>query len=453
MAFTGHGKDVVLWSLTEQEIPGGEDGLPERPNTHCLDRLIQAAPARELVASEDIRDQRGVLLWASGQPVDAGLRERLIARRLLRPLESSLVFRDTLAAMDVLACARRVLDEQPAVASLLGPDTQQVLAILGQARLLKGPGMLLTALAQDRPAAFAHAVLVALINIWLAIGLGRGESGLLDAAESGLMHDLGEFYLAPDVLQPVGRMSFQAWRALSVHPLIGCALIREAGGVYDEALAVAVREHHERIDGSGYPTGSRGISPLGRLLLSAEVLATLLTGANHVLVRARIGLQMIPGQFPREVVGLVAARARLLPHDPPESVDAGALRGKVSAILQRLDHAAAQARALRADAFLAPAEQTLLERLGEQISRYTMAMHDCGAEALAGQHGWLEADPQAADEVFRVVREMGWQLPGLHRHAELMVRARTTRPERWQALLDALDDTAAASAARGPALA
>lgn len=434
----------MLWSLTDQEIPGSEDLLPERPNPHCLDRLIQAAPVRELIACEDIRDQRGVLLWARGQAVDSGIRERLIARRLLRPLESSLTFRDTLGAMEVLACARRVLDEHPAVARLLGPDSQQVLAILGQARLLKGPGMLLTALAQERPAALAHAALVAMINIWLAIGLGRGEGGLLDAAESGLMHDLGEFYLAPEVLHPpAGRMSFDAWRALSVHPVVGCALVREAGGVYDEALAVAIREHHERVDGSGYPAGSGAISPLGRLLLCAEVLATLLAGSDHVLVRARIALQMIPGQFPREVVGLVAARLRLLPHDPPGEVDPAALQITVSDVLYRLERVSAAADALRAGD-LEPSDRQLLGRLSEQVARYTMAMHDCGAHALVGKHDWLQADPQAADEVFRVAREMAWQLPGLHRHVELMVRSRATQPGRWQPLLDAFDAGAGA---------
>ncbi len=93
--------------------------LPERPNARCMEQLIQAAPARELAASEDIRDHRGLLLWAKGQRVTIELRERLIARRLLRPLESSLEFREPLGAMDILGCARRALDEYPVLTKML----------------------------------------------------------------------------------------------------------------------------------------------------------------------------------------------------------------------------------------------------------------------------------------------------------------------------------------------
>jgi hypothetical protein len=437
-------------TLSESERGGADDAgqaLSGVANPHCLEQLVQAAPTRGLMAGEDVYDQRGLLLVARGQPVDAGTRERLIARRLARPLEESLEFRDRIQVPELLACARQALDEMPALARLLGAELQPVLAILAQVRLHGGPATLLTALAHNRPAALRHALAVAMITTWLACTLERRAQDQLDAAEAGLLHDLGEFHLAPSTLEPSARLSFEQWRTLGLHPVVGSALVREAGR-YSPQVVTAIREHHERVDGSGYPAGTTTISPLGRLLLSAEMLATVLAGRDHPLVRARIALRMIPGQFPREVVDAVSERVRVLPQrEAPELVDAAWLHAQVSLFLQRLEAAAAALQAL--PPALATAEEgALQEALLQHVRRYTAALHESGAHAMTANPGWLADDPQIADEVYRVTREMAWQLPGLHRHAELRIRTRTGDPARWQGVLDALDvvDTLAAMA-------
>ena len=50
-------------------------------------------------------------------------------------------------------------------------------------------------------------------------------------------------------------------------------LMLKDAGVYPRSVEIAVLEHHERMDGSGYPRGLPGaeISPMGRILLLAEV--------------------------------------------------------------------------------------------------------------------------------------------------------------------------------------
>ena len=59
---------------------------------------------------------------------------------------------------------------------------------------------------------------------------------------------------------------------LEVHPITAMLMVRESQ-VYARAAEVAVLEHHERMDGSGYPRGLAGadITPMGRILLLAEV--------------------------------------------------------------------------------------------------------------------------------------------------------------------------------------
>jgi HD-GYP domain-containing protein (c-di-GMP phosphodiesterase class II) len=428
----------VDWELDQSEAEGAiSQALPDRTTGPCLDQLIRAAPTRGLVAGQDILDHRGVLLWSQGQGVNADLRERLITRRLLQPLESSLAFRNALRIEEVREVARQLLLEHPALDELIAPRQAQVLKMLGQARIVGGPGMLLTVLAENRPEALRHSVMVAMICVWLADRLERPEAMVRSAAEAGLMHDIGELYLSPEVLEPAGRLSFIHWRALCVHPLVACSLLRESK-VYGEAAAVAVREHHERVDGSGYPSGTGTISPLGRILLVAEVLATLMASGASAAARVDIALRMIPGQFPREVVEVVLERLREIPQVAAEPSSAGDISSAMTELLQRLEAARCEAVALAGAQGLSEPQVELAVRLEAQLARYTAAIHETGAPEISGNPDWLIAAPEVAVEVGRIIREMSWQLPGLLRHAELMVNSRAPDPSLWQPLLTAM---------------
>ena len=88
---------------------------------------------------------------------------------------------------------------------------------------------------------------------------------------------------------------------------------------YPKDVARAVAEHHERLDGSGYPhrlTGDK-MSPLGRLLSATEeALAALrLPGAN--LHHASVALRVVPGEFDEHLAGPLSAAARAVPPMKP----------------------------------------------------------------------------------------------------------------------------------------
>jgi len=108
-----------------------------------------------------------------------------------------------------------------------------------------------------------HSILAASINLSLLpdefTELGKRGYGL-----AGLLHDVGMVFVggatltASRALAPEQRMEMQR------HTRIGHALISSAGKNYAE-LAMVARDHHERLDGSGYPSGLR-TDQLGRLV-------------------------------------------------------------------------------------------------------------------------------------------------------------------------------------------
>ena len=87
---------------------------------------------------------------------------------------------------------------------------------------------------------------------------------MLEAA--GALHDAGKRFLADEIVGKPGPLSDAEWRAMRLHPELGAGLA-EAEGHSDE-VAEAIRHHHERVDGAGYPAGMAGREiPIGARVL------------------------------------------------------------------------------------------------------------------------------------------------------------------------------------------
>lgn len=99
----------------------------------------------------------------------------------------------------------------------------------------------------------------------------RMDLDVYSAAVSGLLHDVGKVHLPRAVMEYKGRLTPQERRLLSDHVHGGESIARLVAG---DVVARAVAEHHERIDGEGYPRGIEGseISMLGRILGAVDEL-------------------------------------------------------------------------------------------------------------------------------------------------------------------------------------
>jgi HD-GYP domain-containing protein (c-di-GMP phosphodiesterase class II) len=95
-------------------------------------------------------------------------------------------------------------------------------------------------------------------------------------AAAGLLHDIGIRAVPAGVLRKPGRLSDGEWLHVRKHPLSGEEILRAIGSVPPDVLR-AVRWHHERLDGSGYPDGLPGdaIPWSARAVAIAEVFDSL----------------------------------------------------------------------------------------------------------------------------------------------------------------------------------
>ena len=86
-----------------------------------------------------------------------------------------------------------------------------------------------------------------------------------------LLHDVGKIGIPDHILVKPGRLTDEEFSVMKQHPVIGANIIREVRKLRAELPALA--EHHERLDGTGYPLGLKGdqISLMGRIVAAADV--------------------------------------------------------------------------------------------------------------------------------------------------------------------------------------
>ena len=111
-----------------------------------------------------------------------------------------------------------------------------------------------------------HAIAVAACADQLANRLSLGERTRQTVVEGALLHDVGKLLVDDRILDKPGPLTTEERRQINAHPIEGERMIRRN---VEPEVAVVVRAHHERWDGSGYPHGL----PAQEIPLAARVVA------------------------------------------------------------------------------------------------------------------------------------------------------------------------------------
>ncbi len=112
--------------------------------------------------------------------------------------------------------------------------------------------MRLTLLHEKDPATVVHSTRVATLAVDVARRCGVADDGLADLRTAAQLHDIGKVAVPDEVLHKPGPLDADELRLVRVHPVAGASLLR-AWGL--SLPARFVEEHHERVDGAGYPYG------------------------------------------------------------------------------------------------------------------------------------------------------------------------------------------------------
>ncbi|GAA5785023.1 HD-GYP domain-containing protein [Chitiniphilus shinanonensis] len=391
-------------------------------NHHYLDRVVNAAEHHEIETSEDIYTEHGIKLLAKGARISPAVQQRLIVHKLKKPLESCLQVSQGVDADRLVEIGKAVIADNAGLAPLFSDFG--LLPRLREIPLNAAVVNMLTVAQAHDPNSLRHYVLVALLSLGLGRRLKLTETELGVLASAALLHDIGELYIDQRHLDRAHVLTPEAWRHVSVHPVVGATLARDVCGMPEE-VANAILEHHERGDGGGYPRGvaAPALSRAGRVLAAAEMIASLTEHGAYPLERAEVALRIVPVEYDPQLVSVVSqalGEARVEQYQQAQMPQGDAYAQDMHSLLRKIALGAellGQCRARVTHHGEACAQ--LLARVEARFVLIQRAFSSTGLDAvtdkphfdalLGDASGWLQF------ELSLVLREIRWRLRELAR--------------------------------------
>ncbi len=137
------------------------------------------------------------------------------------------------------------------------------------------------------PYTTGHSRRVATLACLIAEEMNLSEEQIEGIFITGLLHDVGKISIPAEILSKPGRISEDEFSIIKTHPKAGYEILK--GIEFPWPVAKAVLQHHERLNGSGYPSGlaGDGITLEARILGVADVVEAL---SSHRPYRPAFGI-------------------------------------------------------------------------------------------------------------------------------------------------------------------
>jgi len=425
-------------------------------NVHYLDHVMTVAEERQVEATEDIYAENGMKLIAKGYAINRSMRERLIAHKLIKPLEDCMAVSDGVTGARCADLAEQLIDSHAVLRAMCtSANGVNPVKLLRDSTFAGRLQTLLTVYTEHQAGKLAHAVSVCMLTLNLAQRMLPGDTDALDVLlVAALSHDVGELYIDPIYLQSQASLGPKAWRHIAAHPVIAHGLLKELNGLARPASAL-ILDHHERLDGFGYPHGRRAgeVSEQAQTLAVAEMLAGMLDKGGGMLQQADIAVKLIHGEFSRPMIDAISGLFKAC-----KVADAVADSDTLIGVLT-----GARALGQRLQCILRVQDNywPLFERASPPFkvqwhqarARFESILRAWSSTGLDVQPdgAWLQQEPLALQrEVAIILKEINWRLGELERelHARVTRHAAGDLPilERYfRDVRQAADDLAALS--------
>ncbi len=125
---------------------------------------------------------------------------------------------------------------------------------------------------------FKHSVDVATISMILAKQMNMSQKDIHDIGVTGLLHDIGKTKVPPEILNKPARLTDEEFDIMKKHSLFGYHMIKDRTE-FNNSICLGVLQHHEKINGNGYPLGfdEHKICPYAKILAVADIYDALVT--------------------------------------------------------------------------------------------------------------------------------------------------------------------------------
>jgi putative nucleotidyltransferase with HDIG domain len=184
---------------------------------------------------------------------------------------------ESAAAKRILGHASDVVDgllHDVRLGKQMEPSKARPLVKAMHASVLRNPGALLslTRIKEADTYTFQHSVSICALLVSFTHALGMDAATVEEAGLGGLLHDIGKMKIPNEILNKPGKLTNEEFGIMKSHAALSRDLLLGVPGISEMVIQIA-GEHHEKMDGGGYPRGIAAdeISQIGRMTAIADV--------------------------------------------------------------------------------------------------------------------------------------------------------------------------------------
>lgn len=104
---------------------------------------------------------------------------------------------------------------------------------------------------------FLHCIDTGIMAAFLGMSMGFNEQQLKDLSKSAILHDIGKINIDNKIINKDSMLTEDEFEEMKKHPSYGAEILKKSFLISDSVIA-AVEQHHERVDGRGYPRSLEG---------------------------------------------------------------------------------------------------------------------------------------------------------------------------------------------------
>lgn len=119
---------------------------------------------------------------------------------------------------------------------------------------------------------YMHSINVSLISTMIGKWMGYREAEIKKLAMAGLLHDIGKSHIPSGILNKPDKLSYDEFNIMKKHTTMGYDILKSTHNI-PESVCLGALQHHERLDGKGYPEklNARGIHEYAKIIAIADV--------------------------------------------------------------------------------------------------------------------------------------------------------------------------------------
>jgi len=129
---------------------------------------------------------------------------------------------------------------------------------------------------------YTHCVNVSIYALGFGAYLKLDQKKLNILGRAGILHDLGKERIPNDIVNKNGRLTDDEFKIMKNHPTYAVDILRELGET-NQLILDTIEQHHEKLDGSGYPKGLKAneIYILSQIITIADIFDALTTRRSY----------------------------------------------------------------------------------------------------------------------------------------------------------------------------